>query len=357
MPKNIFKILLLTFICLFISACQHGIRSNELEYPPELDQSGIDVSTLDPAEAERRLKEINDTPYPSHTIQSGDTFRIKVYGEDDLTDGGGSNSNSMVTPDGYIVVTLLGPVHVRGLTIVEATEKITKLYQQYIRYPRVSLIPVNIIGKQATILGAIQKPGLITCSEETRISDMVALAGSFSIGLLQGDEVELADVPRSYIIRNGEILPVNFSKAIYDGDPLHNIKVFPKDIIYIARKDASRVLLMGEVKNPRWFNWSAGMTIMDLIAESGGLKDEHWKNALILRKTKAAYAGAELKVYRVNIDDLIAGRARNFQIAAEDIVYIPKDSISEYNVFIRKLLPTAQLINAFASPFYWFYRD
>lgn len=89
MPKNIFKILLLTFICLFISACQHGIRSNELEYPPELDQSGIDVSTLDPAEAERRLKEINDTPYPSHTIQSGDTFRIKVYGEDDLTDGGG----------------------------------------------------------------------------------------------------------------------------------------------------------------------------------------------------------------------------------------------------------------------------
>ena len=133
MPKNIFKILLLTFICLFISACQHGIRSNELEYPPELDQSGIDVSTLDPAEAERRLKEINDTPYPSHTIQSGDTFRIKVYGEDDLTDGGGSNSNSMVTPDGYIVVTLLGPVHVRGLTIVEATEKITKLYQQYIR--------------------------------------------------------------------------------------------------------------------------------------------------------------------------------------------------------------------------------
>ena len=98
MPKNIFKILLLTFICLFISACQHGIRSNELEYPPELDQSGIDVSTLDPVEAERRLKEINDTPYPPHTIQSGDTFRIKVYGEDDLTDGGGSNSNSMVTP-------------------------------------------------------------------------------------------------------------------------------------------------------------------------------------------------------------------------------------------------------------------
>jgi hypothetical protein len=28
-----------------------------------------------------------------------------------------------------------------------------------------------------------------------------------------------------------------------------------------------------------------------------------------------------------------------------DIIYVPKDNLSEYNVFAKKLLPTAQIIN------------
>ena len=33
-----------------------------------------------------------------------------------------------------------------------------------------------------------------------------------------------------------------------------------------------------------------------------------------------------------------------------DVVYIPHDNISEYNVFVRKLIPTAQFLSTFTFP-------
>lgn len=340
---------------LSLCSCHHGIKAKELEYPPEYDETGVSVSTKSPEEVETELKRIAEMPIPPYTIQPGDAFRIKVYGEEDLTDGS-STANTMVTPDGYVVLTLLGPVFVKDLSIVDATEKVTKAYEKFVRYPQVALIPVRINGKKVSIFGAVNKPGTYMVTDNMRISDIFADAGGASTGLMDGTVKELANIPGSYIIRNGAILPVNFTEAIYKGNPLHNIKVFPEDIIYIAQKENSRVTLMGEVKNPRQINWEANMTLIDAIAQAGGLTDEHWKNVLILRKTKEADPGTELKVYKVNINDLYAGRGRNFTVAAEDIIYAPKDAISEYNVFIKKLLPTAQLINAFTSPIYWFYK-
>lgn len=84
------------------------------------------------------------------------------------------------------------------------------------------------------------------------------------------------------------------------------------------------------------------------------LKKTIGERRLSWRKPREAANGA-LDVYKVSIDDLLAGRARNFYVEAGDIVYIPKDSLGEYNVFIRKLMPTAQLINLLMSPpAYWF---
>ena len=341
------------FSTLLFCSCQHGVKRDALEYPPEYDESGVDVSSTDPEEIRKQLEEIANTPYPPYTIQGGDMFRVKVYGEDDVSDTLGA-STSTVTADGYLVLNLVGPLFVKGLTLIEATDLVTKAFEKYIRYPRVALIPANIRGKQATLIGAVKNTGVISVRDDTRLTEFIALGGGFHTGLLDGKEVELADIPSSYMIRDGKILPINFTEAIYKGNPLHNIAVRPGDVIYIARRDSSRVLVMGEVNSPRQLNWTPDMTVVDTIAQAGGLKDEHWGTALILRRPKGTNTGAELKVYKVDIDDLFSGRGRNFKVASEDIVYIPKDSISEYNVFIRKLLPTAQLINAASSPVYWF---
>ena len=81
------------------------------------------------------------------------------------------------------------------------------------------------------------------------------------------------------------------------------------------------------------------------------MKDEHWGTALILRRPKGANTGAELKVYKVDIDDLFSGRGRNFKVASEDIVYIPKDS-SPSTMFLfesscQQLSLSTQLLHRF----------
>ncbi len=353
MSRYINLIIISLFSTFLFCSCQHGIDKDALEYPPEYDESGVDAAVTDPVELQKQLEEIANAPYPPYTIQGGDMFRVKVYGEDDVSDTLGA-STSTVTSDGYLVLSLIGPLYVKDLTLIQATDRITEAFEKYIRYPYVALIPMNIAGKQATLIGAVKNTGVISVRDDTRLTEFIAMGGGFHTGLLDGKEVELADIPSSYMIRDGKILPINFTEAIYKGNPLHNVAVRPGDVVYIARRDASRVLVMGEVNSPRQLNWTPDMTVVDTIAQAGGLKDEHWGSVLILRRPKGANTGAELKVYRVDIDDMLSGRGRNFKVASEDIVYIPKDSISEYNVFIRKLLPTAQLINAVSSPIYWF---
>ena len=55
----------------------------------------------------------------------------------------------------------------------------------------------------------------------------------------------------------------------------------------------------------------------------------------------------------VDLDRILCGKAPNVRLKSGDIVYVPKDNISEYNVFIRKLMPTAQLVNMLVTPATW----
>ena len=43
-------------------------------------------------------------------------------------------------------------------------------------------------------------------------------------------------------------------------------------------------------------------------------------------------------------------RVNGLDLQPGDVVYIPHDNISEYNVFVRKLLPTAQFLSTFTFP-------
>ena len=59
---------------------------------------------------------------------------------------------------------------------------------------------------------------------------------------------------------------------------------------------------------------------------------------------------ANPRFYRVDIDGILQGRCANVRLQPGDVVYIPHDNVSEYNVFVRKLLPSAQFLSTFTFP-------
>jgi len=235
-------------------------------------------------------------------------------------------------------------VKLSGLTIAEGAEQIRAGLAPYVKNPVVSITVKDILSETATIAGACSKPGVYGISNSTRLADLYAMAGASASRLFDGASVDVADLEHSLLFRNGEIIPINFKKAIDGGVLLHNIRIRKGDYVYIAQRLESAVTICGEVKRPHKRIYEPGMGLIETLTAAGWMLDSHWQHVIIIRDGLTSP-----KMYKINVDGILAGKCRNITLKANDIVYVPKDNLSEYNVFVRKLLPTAQLINLVSS--------
>ena len=297
-----------------------------------IDETGRDEETL--ARNRKRLMEIEMEEEPAYHMNAGDEIEIRVYDHPDL---------GMVTrigPDGTIGFAFMGQVKLSGHTIAEGADAIRDGLAPYVKNPVVSITIKTILSETATISGSCAKPGVYQVSNSTRLADLYAMAGSSAARLFNGVTVDVADFEHSLIIRNGQILPVDFKKAIAEGDRLNNIRIRKGDYIFIAQRMESSVIICGEVRNPHKRLFEQGMGLIETLTSAGWMTDNHWKHVIIIRDGLA-----HPKLYKVDVDGILAGKCKNITLKAGDIIYVPKDDISEYNVFVKKLMPTAQLFN------------
>ena len=104
------------------------------------------------------------------------------------------------------------------------------------------------------------------------------------------------------------------------------------------------VTICGEVKTPQKRLYEHGMGLIETLTAAGWMQEGHWSNVIIIRDGLS-----HPKMYKVDVDGILAGKHRNIMLKAGDIVYVPKDNLAEYNVFVKKLLPTAQIISLLTS--------
>ena len=287
----------------------------------------------------KALHVVNPTPYEIHP---GDTFQISVYNQDSLS------SEVMIAPDGTASLPLIGIQKLAGLNMEDASKLIERKMSNYLRSPLVSLSPVNVSGYYFTIAGRINKPGNYTVSiGQTRLLDAISFAGGFQTGSFHGDTIELADLDNAYIKRNGKKLPVDFKKLVYEGDDLNNIPILNGDYIYVPSTMNGSIIFLGEVGTNTYVGFSEGMTLLQGLAYAGGLRTDTYCSYI-----KVIRGGVENTViYTVNIDHILNGKMRDFVLHANDIIYVPQDGFSQWNQFVRKLLPTLQFVNLLAGPF------
>lgn len=317
---------------------------------PELDYTHAAVLEKNELTEEERqkqrelLKSIASEKIPVYTINGGDKLDLKVYNHPDLS------ATTVITPDGCLGMVLIGEIKVGGMTLGQACEHIEKALSKYLRNPKVGLYPLEIVSETATIAGAVSQGGIYPIVNGMKLADLFAKAGGPASRLYDGVTLNAADYPNSVFIRNNKIVPVDFIRAIEFGDPVHNIPIRRGDYIFISARENSQVYVVGEIKNPRHLLWHHNLSLLELLAEGGWLKDIRWKNVIIIRGGLA-----NPQMYKVNLDGILRGELPNVALKSGDIVYIPKDNISEYNVFINKLMPTAQLVNMMLTPASWMY--
>src|SRR5205814_7737861 len=89
-----------------------------------------------------------------YVLGPNDYVGVEVYGEKDLRTSGRLN------PEGNLSVPLLGSIHLAGLTLTQATSKLTELYgRDYLVNPRVNISLVSYARGRFLVLGEVSRPG------------------------------------------------------------------------------------------------------------------------------------------------------------------------------------------------------
>jgi len=290
------------------------------------------------ARIRKRLMELEMEEEPAYHMNAGDKIEIRVYDHPDL------GMTTSIGPDGMVGFAFVGQVKLSGQTIAQGAECIREGLVPYVKNPVVSITVLEVQSETATIAGSCAKPGVYNVSNSTRLADFYAMAGSSANRLFNGVNVDVADLEHSILVRKGEILPVDFRKAIDNGDALNNVRIRKGDYVFIAQRMEASVIICGEVRSPHKRLYEPGMGLVETLTSAGWMKDSHWKHVIIIRDGLA-----NPKLYKVDVDGILAGKCRNIPLKAGDIVYVPKDDLSEYNVFVNKLMPTAQLFSLIAG--------
>lgn len=195
-----------------------------------------------------------------YVIGPGDVLRINVYQNPDLT------LETRINESGAISYPLLGTVKLGGLSVTQAEKSIADglLKGNFLRQPQVSMQLLQVRGNQASVLGMVNRPGRYPIEVTgLRLTELLATAG--------GIAPSGADVVTLSGVRNGQ----QFRKQIDIGQLLNNGKrdddpvVENGDAIYVDRMPM--VYVYGQVQRPGSFRVERGMTVMQALANGGGL--------------------------------------------------------------------------------------
>src|SRR4029077_10215931 len=128
-------------------------------------------------------------------------------------------TTTVVGPDGKIYFNLLPGIDVWGLTLDQARAKIQSGLAKYMKeQPQVSLVVRDVESQRIWVLGRVQAPGIYPLAAPMTLLEAVSLAGgtmslsSFRQQEAAGASDELADFRRSFILRGGKLLPIDFTR-------------------------------------------------------------------------------------------------------------------------------------------------
>ena len=196
---------------------------------------------------------------PEYQIGSGDSIRVTVFQNPDLT------VETRVTENGTISYPLVGSVRIGGLTIPAAEAVIAKALKDgsFIQQPQVNISLLANRGNQVSVLGLVNKPGRFPLETfNTRISEMMAIAGG--IASVGADTVILTGTRAGKPLRKVIDIPAMFLDNKLDED----IVVAGGDVIYVHRQPM--FYIYGEVQRAGSYRIERGMTIRQALAQAGG---------------------------------------------------------------------------------------
>ncbi|MBS0649415.1 MAG: polysaccharide biosynthesis/export family protein [Verrucomicrobia bacterium] len=220
----------------------------------------------------------------------------------------------------------LEPIPIEGLTLDDASQKIQSLYSTQIRDVQVFLSYKDRLERKVELAGLVLTP-TIPVDGRLRLFETLSKA----------KVPPNANLFKSYVVRDNQMLPVDLYKLLKEGDMSQNIVMRGSDKIYIADPSASTLMVLGEVGKERLVDVPNGfMTIRQALAEAGGIPFTGNKSYIQIIRGNILNP----KIYTVTWDHVIHLPSDSMLLIPGDIIYVAASPITNWNRFMSQLLPT-----------------
>jgi protein involved in polysaccharide export with SLBB domain len=325
--KKIGVLLLWTSLGLLMSGCfisKRGPEFNARAYRKAMALTNFTtVSTTNTVNPEWLQPSTN-----FFTLGPGDKLEIEILGDTS------SRAIAQVMPDGKIYYNLLPGIDVWGLTLPETRQVLEKALQQYLTSPQVSLQLRGIDSTRVWVLGRVANPGVYPMVAPMTLLEAISNAGGSMTSTASGTTEDLADLSHSFVVRNGERLPVNFDRLLTQGDMSQNIYLHPDDLVFLPSSLNRDIYVLGAVRTPKAVARQQG-TLLAAIADAGGpIKNAQLSQVAIVRGSMD-----NPKIAIVDYGDIAKGKAPDVLLEPHDIIYVP---FSPYR-FLTKYLDLIML--------------
>lgn len=246
-----------------------------------------------------------------------------------------------VSPDGRIMIPLLpSPITAEGLTLGQLSAVIAHKLKAagLVSHPHVIVTVKSSQAHAVAITGAVKNPQIYPIFGPTTLLNVLSQAGGLSPDAGSTAIVTRGDtaMQASWLGEGSEsaapgeqTIKVNLKELFATGNPKWNILVYPGDTVTVQR--AGVVYVVGAVHHAGGYTLARSwqdMTVLKAIALAGNLTpDAKRKKAYIIRKDATAPGGH--KDIPVNLKKILAGRAPDQPLEANDILFVPQSTGKE----------------------------
>ena len=251
------------------------------------------------------------TPSPSEgvignvLVGAGDQIFITVFGQPDMSAEVTVNDNQQVT------LPLLGTLKVGGLTPAGIEKLVAQRLRngEYLRNPEVSVQVRQVRSQMVSVLGEVQRPGRFPLSGKMSVLDALATAGGLTsradrtVTLLRS--VAASDYSSS-VARQEIQIPLDQMVDITSGGPDKELR--NDDVLFVGPQ--KQFYVHGEVRKPGAYPMEPELTLMRVLAISGGVTERGSMRRIRIHRKDASHKMQELS------PDL------NSPIVSGDVVYV-----------------------------------
>ena len=216
----------------------------------------------------------------TYIVGPGDKVFVDVYGASQRSE------QLEVTPDGNIVVTGFGPIHVAGLTVDAANAKIRRTLGQRYSSSEVRMTVGQTRTITVNVMGEVAAPGTYTLSAFASVFHALYMAGGVNaLGTLRDIKV----------FRGGrQITSVDIYDYILNGKLSGNVRLADNDVIMVGPYDCI-VDIAGNVKRPMAYEMKKSESVATLLKYAGGFATGAYQKAVRVNRV----AGEKFSAYNV----------------------------------------------------------